>query len=358
MTCHYNPFGAGPLNDYGRAVSASVIADRLFISKNVTDEDLGESSGFLFNTPKQTFFRPSIDYRGMQLKRGIDQDDPDDKYINMQIDVNVVLKFGEKDKYIASFTHGIVPDNSARPIKGEVEELNYTREAYIGYRPTQSLGFYVGKMDKIFGLRVPDHNAYSKVAGNLTQYSSAAGFMFHLGGEKFDFGAQVFDSDGDIEKKEGEQTNGYTGKFEYSIFEDFRLGLSYLAESDKNENTKTMYATTIKSRVGKGSSVMLEVGRIVNDIKASGEITSNYIFLQNHMKLARGLNFLFTYQYYQADTDKESEVFTFAPGIQYYPWQRVETRAEIQNTRSVDDDENTPVAQDSWTFLGQVHLWF
>ena len=168
--------------------------------------------------------------------------------------------------------------------------------------------------------------------------------MFHLGGEKFDFGAQVFDSDGDIEKKEGEQTNGYTGKFEYSIFEDFRLGLSYLAESDKNENTKTMYATTIKSRVGKGSSVMLEVGRIVNDIKASGEITSNYIFLQNHMKLARGLNFLFTYQYYQADTDKESEVFTFAPGIQYYPWQRVETRAEIQNTRSVDDDENTPVA--------------
>lgn len=80
--------------------------------------------------------------------------------------------------------------------------------------------------------------------------------------------------------------------------------------------------------------------------------------MQNHLGIKRGMNFMFTYQYFQADIDKESEIFIYAPGFQYYPWQRVELRAEIQNQRVVDQDANTPVASDSWSFLGQVHLWF
>jgi len=358
LTCHYNPFGNGPLNDYGRAVSASAIADRLLIPDSVTDEQLAESSGFFFSKPSQKYLRPSIDYRGMQLDRGIDQDDPDRRYINMQIDLTLTAKFGKKDNYIATFTHGIVPDNSARPINGKTEELNYTREAYVGYRPVPSFGIYVGKMDKVFGIRVPDHNAYSRQATNLSQYSASSGVLLHYGEEKFDFGVQYFDGEGDIEKKDNEQTTGFTSTFEYSIFTDYRIGASFLSEEDINQNKKNMAAFIFKAKVGKASSLMLETGQINNELASAGETSSRYIFMQNHLNIKRGMNFLFTYQYFQADIEKESEIYMFAPGIQYYPWQRVELRAEIQNQRVVDQDTNTPVAADSWSFLGQVHLWF
>ncbi len=358
LTCHYNPFGNGPLNDYGRALGASAIADRLFIPDSVTDEKLAENSGFFFSKPSQKYIRPSIDYRGMQLNRGIDQDDPDRRYINMQIDLSLTAKFGKTDNYIATFTHGIVPDNSARPIDGKTQELNYTREAYVGYRPVPSLGFYVGKMDKVFGIRIPDHNAYSRLSTNLNQYSASTGVMVHYGEEKFDFGIQYFNGEGDIEKRDNEQTRGFTTLFEYSIFTDYRIGASLLTEEDINNNKKDIAAFIFKARVGKASSLMLETGQINNELVSSGESSSRYIFMQNHLNLKRGMNFLFTYQYLQADIDKESEIFIYAPGFQYYPWQRVELRAEIQNQRVVDEDSNTPVASDSWSFLGQVHLWF
>lgn len=359
LTCHYNPYGNGPLNDYGRAVSANVIADRLFVSEATTDEQLGERSGFLFSKPSQTWFRPSLDYRGMQFDYQIDQEKPTRRWINMQMDATVTLKFGEADKYIATFTHGIVPDNSARPdSNGDRKELNYTREAYLGIRIIPELGLYLGKMDKVFGIRVPDHNAYSKRYGNLHQYTSSTGALIHWGKEKFDLGLQYFNGKGDIEKTESEQTKGFTSKFEYSVTDNMRLGASYLSEKDINENSKDMQAILLKAGVGKGSSIMLEVGEIKNTPQTGNEKTSRYIFMQNHINLRRGLYFLTTIENYQSDITKNSEVYGIAPGIQYFPWQRCEIRAELYNIRNFVEDESSPVTNDSWSFIGQVHLWF
>ncbi len=359
LTCHYNPFGNGALNDYGRAVSANVIADRLFVSKSTTDEKLGERSGFLFFTPKQKWFRPSLDYRGMQFDQDIDQEEPNKKFIHMQMEASVTLKFGEADKYIATFTHGIVPDNSARPIDStEKEELQFSREHYVGWRPVPSIGIYAGKMDKVFGIRVPDHNAFSKKYTNLHQYSSSTGVMFHWGKEKFDLGLQNFSGVGHKEKKESEQTQGVTGKFEYNLFGQSRTGVSYLAEIDVNDNHKSMYALHTKIGVGNGSSLMLEVGDVNNTPNGGDTKTSRYYFLQTHVVLKRGLYFLTTFENYQPDTNENLEYYTVAPGIQYFPWQRFEFRAEIVNFRTFNDDTTTPVPQDSWHYIGQIHLWF
>jgi hypothetical protein len=359
MTCHYNPFGNGPLNDYGRGVSASAIADRLFVSGSTTDEQLGERSGFLFSKPSQKYLRPSFDYRGLHLERGIDQEESDKKYINMQIDIALTAKFGKTDNYIATFTHGIVPDNSVRVLDGKKEELHYAREYYIGYRPNSEMGIYLGKMDKVFGIRIPDHNAIHKTKGNLTQYSATKGAMFHWGKESFDFGIQYFNGIDDNEKTRAEETIGFTGKFEYALSADYRAGFSYLTEEDADKNQKDMAALSLKARVGKASSIMLEAGQISNTLNStSKEKTSHYLFMQNHLNISRGLNFLFTYQYFQDDIDVEAETYVFSPGIQYYPFQRLELRAEIQNQRQSDDNQDTPVIQDTWTFLGQVHLWF
>jgi hypothetical protein len=362
LTCHYNPFGNGPLNDYGRAVGATAIADRLFVSKDTSDEELGERSGFLFSKPNQTWFRPSLDYRGMQLDRQIDQDKPVRKFIHMQMDATITLKFGEADKYIATFTHGVIPDNSVRPVNGEYNELQFSKEHYIGIRPIQELGIYLGKMDKVFGIRVPDHYSYAKRFGNLHQYSASTGVMLHWGQEEFDWGVQAFDGAGHIEKKESEQTKGFTTKFEYSIHKDVRVGVSVLSEEDPNQNKKDMKALTAKFKVGNGSSVMAEFGEIVNTTNANLQTTSNYMFMQNHLNLTRGLYFITTFEYFQSDIDKDSEVYVVSPGLQYFPWQRVELRAELRNERKFSSEtinnNQTPIENDSWDFIGQVHLWF
>lgn len=359
LTCHYNPFGNGALNDYGRAVSASVVADRLFLSDSTTDEDLGKRSGFLFNNPKQKWFRPSLDYRGIQFNQDIDQEKPNEKFIHMQMEASVTLKFGARDQYIATFTHGIVPDNSARPLNGgEREELQFSREHYIGVRPTQALGIYVGKMDKVFGIRVPDHNAFSKKSTNLNQYSASTGVMIHYGKESFDLGLQNFDGTGHTEKKENEQTKGFTSRFEYNIAGNSRTGISYLSEVDPNENLRQMYALHTKVGVGNGSSVMFEVGDVNYTPKNGDTKVSRYYFLQNHILLRRGLFFLTTFENYQPDLEEGLQYYTISPGIQYFPWQRFEFRAEIVNLRTFNDDTSVPVDQDSWSYIGQVHLWF
>jgi len=358
LTCHYNPFGNGPLNDYGRAVGATAIADRLFVSKDTSDEELGERSGFLFSKPNQTWFRPSLDYRGMQLDRQIDQDEPIRKFIHMQMDATITLKFGKSDKYIATFTHGVIPDNSVKVSRRGNKELQFSKEHYIGFRPIQELGIYLGKMDKVFGIRVPDHNSFGKLYGNLHQYSASTGVLLHWGKEKFDWGIQAYDGKGHVEKIESEQTKGYTTKFEYSVHKEVRVGVSILSEEDPNQNQKDMKAITAKFKVGNGSSLMAEFGEIINTTKTNLETTSNYMFMQNHLNLTRGLFFMTTIEYFQPNTSNQLEYYSIAPGVQYFPWQRVELRAEVQNVRTFNDDENTPITNDMWNFIGQVHLWF
>jgi hypothetical protein len=69
----------------------------------------------------------------------------------------------------------------------------------------------------------------------------------------------------------------------------------------------------------------------------------------------RGLYFLTTYEQYISDTSGASEAHNFAPGIQYFPIQRVEIRAEFINSKQYA----TGLApKDTWTYLGQIHLWF
>lgn len=360
LTCHYNPFGNGALNDYGRAVSANVIAGRLFVSDSTSDEELGNRSGFFFSKPQNKWFRPSLDYRGMQWEQDIDQQEPVKKYIHMQMEANVTLKFGEADKYIASFTHGVVPDNSARPLdsSSEIEELQFSREHYIGIRPVSSFGIYLGKMDKVFGIRVPDHNAFSKKYTNLHQYSSSTGVLLHYGKESFDAGFQIFNSEGDVEKKQAEQTRGFTGKFEYDFFGNSRTGFSYLNEKDPLNKEKVVYALHSKLGVGNGSSVMFEIGDIKNTPQGGVTTTSRYMFLQNHVLLFRGFYFMTTLEHYQPNVENNFEFYRVAPGLQYFPFQRMELRAEIYNLRTFNDDQSSPVTKDNWSYIGQIHLWF
>ncbi|MBT4791203.1 MAG: hypothetical protein HON90_06500 [Halobacteriovoraceae bacterium] len=358
LTCHYNPYGNGPLNDYGRGVAASGISDRAFISKKISDEKLSDISGFYFNKPtKKSYIKPSLDYRGLYLKRDLQTDDPQTNWINMQMDASVVLELGKKKQYTVTYTHSFVPDNSlpAGHAMFDVapgEHLNFSREHYIGYKMNKSMSVYLGKMDKVFGIRVPDHTAFSRTKTGNGQYDATHGVVGHLTKEKFDLGVQVFM--GDFEKESVYRSQGLSSKFEYSVNEKLRAGISVLHE-EFDAKTNTAYAIISKIGIGKGSSVMLEFGRVNVSTTSASPITQQYIFLQNHYYLRRGLYFMTTYEQFIDDVSGASEEHRISPGIQYFPWQRLEIRADLTNNKSY----GTNVAvKDSWTFLGQVHLWF
>ena len=56
ITCHYNPFGNGPINDYGRAVSATAIGSRGFYKDSKPEDLIGKQSGFFSKNLKTPSF--------------------------------------------------------------------------------------------------------------------------------------------------------------------------------------------------------------------------------------------------------------------------------------------------------------
>src|SRR4051794_20982941 len=75
LTCHYNPLGNGPLTDYGRALGATTLSGRPpFLPASVTDEKLGEYSGFLGRQDLlPDWLRLAFAYRGLEMVSSLER---------------------------------------------------------------------------------------------------------------------------------------------------------------------------------------------------------------------------------------------------------------------------------------------
>ncbi len=367
LTCHYNPFGNGPLNDYGRGVAATGLAARFMIPESVSDDILGQRSSLIFGKPDALPVKPSIDYRGLYIKSGLEQEDqPDPKWINMQAEVSLSANWGKRKEWILTASYNTLIANSGITPKGDQprsgkpadKDLSYLREYYLGYRVNQQLGVYLGKTDKVFGIRIPDHNIKARSATRNNQYASAPGVMVHYGTEDYDAGFQIFledETEDTNEKNTSDAGSGIATKFEYSLNKRWRVGVSYLNETEKESETKYDAKSFLtKTRVGEGSSIMFEYGLVDTAIKNADTTTAQYIYLQSHMYMNRGLYFVTTYEMYTSDTSDYNETHNFGPGVQWFPLQRFEFRADLLNSKTYSSNG---ASKDSWGFYGQVHLW-
>lgn len=356
IACHYNPYGRTALNDYGRGVAASAIADRLWVPKSVTDQDLSNRSGFLFSTPKNKWFRPALDYRGLYLARNMNEYDStseafdEAEVVHMQMDANVTLQFGKRNNLLISGTYGILPNNHSFASEDEPEYIS--REHFIGYRPSKEYGIYVGKMDKIYGLGVPDHAALSKTLTQTGLQAPTHGVVLHYLAKDYELGGQAFI--GDRDKPTDEHTEGFVGRAEYNITDNVRIGGTYMMDKAET-NTKYMKAFLTKAKMGKQSSILFEFGEVDTEPESGDATTARYMFFQNFIYLSRGFYFINTIEWGKTNVDIESENFRIIPGLQYFPWQRVEIRTELRNDKVFSEDD---VPEDSWSFLGQLHVWF
>jgi hypothetical protein len=350
LTCHYNPHGNGPLTDYGRAVSATVISDRSIWEKDVTEDEIGERSGFMYQKPFSSWLRPSLNYRGLALKKNIDDKQSETEIIHMMANVNVVAKFGENDKYYASGTFGYAP--TPRGNKDSDEENYRTREAYVGMRVNENWGLYAGLMDKIFGIRVADHIAFSRTMTGLTMNDQSQSLSVHYTRPEFEAGAQYFFGN-PTQDSELRQV-GFTTQMEYTLGPKTRLGGSFLT-SESEHLSNTMFSFHGRWGFDKGSSILAEFGQVTKTpVVTEQDFTSRYLFFQNHVLLRRGTFYFTTIEFLWADVEKDDKVMRIGPGFQYFPFQGLELRFDLYNSRVFSEKNYT---KDTWSFAGQVHLW-
>lgn len=353
ITCHYNPFGNGPINDYGRAFSATAVSSRGFYDDNKPEELISQESGFFFKQPENKHFRPQASYRGLLLKRNFGEISEQTDYIHMQADLNVVLKGGENDKFISSVTFGYAPVPRSlqnTPAGDEIKEYR-TREHYIGYRPNPSWGLYAGLMDKTFGIRIVEHTSYARTTPQLTMDDQSHGVTLHYNNPSFEGGVNFFV--GNLTQEETLRMKGFAGTFEYTLFEKNRIGLSLMSESSEFLQ-ETAFAAHIRAGLDHGNSLMFEVGKVTKEPKLVADTkTEYYANFQNHIRATRGVYLLNSVEYYKNAIDKSYRV-RFGPSIQYFPLSKVELRVDLNNTRNFSQENSI---KDRWDLLAQIHLW-
>lgn len=350
LNCHYNPSGGGPLNDYGRVVSATAISSDAFLPKTWNEEKVAYTSGFLFRKPKQDWLRTQFNYRGFQVVQNPGSTKTEQKrWINMQADARLVLKFGQNDRFIMVGNYGYAPLPESF---GDDEPEWRSREHYVGFRVTPKFGLYAGLMDKVFGIKVIEHIAFSRQAPEVMQNDQTHGVLAHYLGEKWEFFAHGFA--GNLTQDEDLRMKGGSFSFEKTAFDIHRIGASVM--SSKNEYQDLLsYSAHARMNLKEGSAILTEIGQVDRKSEnGSDDRTMRYGLMQTYLRPFRGLYFLTNIEYFKRDVEESDYTVRWGPGLQYFPVQRIELRFDAYNTRNFAPQSST---KDSWMYLLQTHVW-
>lgn len=355
LTCHYNGQGNGPLNDYGRAVWSAEIAGRAFAG-NKSDEDLGNSSGFLGSKKLPGWLRPGIKARGINVQTGPGTSDSDSRNILMQADVNAAIHFDKKaDKvFVASFGYAPEPYR-IQTSSSSTEDVDkwISREHYFRLHQSKKLWMYFGMLDKVYGIRNVNHTAYSRKNVGLGQNDQAHSFIVHFIEANWEFTLDIFAGnlfqDADLRQK------GASAMFEYEIVKNWRLGASFLA-SRNDYVSNERFGLHSKTGLGEGASILFEAGLIRDTPKDLDLKQGYYVYAQAMQRVFRGMHLFFAGQSYKDDIQNgKTDYLIFSSGFVYFPRGRYELRMEAENRRRYSSQN---VSADGWNVLTQLHLSF
>lgn len=351
LTCHYNGQGNGPLNDYGRALWASEIGGRLFAGSR-SDEQLGEASGFLGSAQMPWWIRPGLKGRYMIYKPnpgGVGQQ----RSILMQAEANVAI-FLDKDQkktIVGSFGYIPVPQRLRGQTGTNVKEW-ISREHYFRYMATDSLWIYTGMMDKVYGLRISNHSAYSRTRTGLNQNDQAHGVVLHYIKPTWEFTFNGFA--GNLFQKADLRQMGGSMMWEFDVKEAWRMGLSFLQSTNKYVGLQRVGVTS-RSGLGHGSAFLFELGLTTEKPKSAEASQGSYLYSEAIQRIYRGYHLFVSAQGYKAkNVSQEPNNIKGSFGLLAFPSQRIEFRIEAENGRQLTD--NAEVTKDTWLMLAQVHI--
>lgn len=352
LNCHFNPFGGGPLNDYGRAVGATLISSDKLYPKSWTEEKIAYLSGFLFRKPKQDWLRTQINYRGFQLVKNPQSTSAETKrWINMQADARLILKFGQNDRFVGVMNYGYAPLPPGTQLPDGNESEWRSREHYVGFKFTPNIGLYAGLMDKVYGLRVIEHIAYARSVPQITQNDQVHGAALHFLTEKWEGGLHAFA--GNMNQEKELQMKGGSFMFERTVG-THRIGASVQKASNEFLDLFS-YSGHGRFNLKDGSALLAELGQTTKKAKAGTEgITSRQGLLQTYLRPYRGVYFLTNIEYNSNNIEQDDYSVRWGPALQTFPIQKLEIRFDVYNTRNFSPNSS---AKDSWQYLLQTHIW-
>lgn len=356
LTCHFNSQGSGQLNDYGRALWATEIAGRAFV-KDMSVESLGEMSRFLGKKQLPWWIRLGAKFRQIWIRSNPTRSTAQSRDILMQADMNVALFTSQSQRFgfISTFGYAGEELQQLNEFTGRGDSAFISREHYFRWQTTDSLWLYLGKMDKVYGIRHANHTAYSRARNGLSQNDQAHGLVAHYIKSNWELSLNVFA--GDLTQEEEFQEQGASVMFEYDLKDNLRLGVSTLvSETDSFERSLVGFHS--KSGLGHGVSFLNEVGLISSASKLGSNPDDQigyYLYSEAMQKIIRGYHVFATAQAFKNDMKGEvPDSLRLGMGFLIFPLQRFEFRFDVENTRSLSS--GAEVREDAWAFYGQVHL--
>lgn len=354
ITCHFNGQGNGPLNDYGRALFTTEIAARGFASKSESEESLAARSGFLGAKPLPWWIRPGVKYRGLYFINNPGMQTQVQRYVTMQADLNAAFLLDKDAKKIFVVSAGYSPTPASRQGNKEADDKNLiSREHYFRWQNSQQLFTYYGLMDKVYGLRIADHTAFSRSATGVAMNDQTHGVMAQYYGQGWEVTGHAFLGNLLQEAADVRQKGG-SAMFEYDIFEKNRIGTSLLYSNNEYVQ-KTRLEVHTKLGLLKGNSMLFEFG-LVKDTPATGPAKNMgaYAFFEGSYFVRRGYNLISQLEYYNATLGPDSpDLMRWTFGLLAFPMSKAEWRTMFVNSRSLTD---TAVAPDQWMLQTQLHL--
>ncbi len=347
--CHVNPFGNGPLSDYGRAVGAIAVSGKTFWASNSSDEELALASNFL-GRKKMKYIKPSADVRGLLLMRGLQTESSSTAFIPMQADVSLSIPFPEHKNWVSA-TLGYYPDRSS---SGNNDDLPLiSREHYAATTINKSNKVLLGMMDIPFGIRTADHTAYSRTGTQLTMNDQAHQLLWYNFGKEYDLGVSV--SAGNLFQESDKRQKGASVFFEHELWSKTRFGFSSLY-SKNSYRSRLMNAVHARIGATEGSAVLIEIGTVLQKTQIPTSNFKSYFLFENMFRISKGLHLLLLGEFKTENTfGPARRDLRIGPAIQYFPAPRLEIRADFQTTRSLG---SISVEKDQIDLLAQVHLWF
>lgn len=352
-TCHYNSNGNGPLTDYGRALFATAIAAKPWISSlGRTDEELGEKSGFLGPLALPSWIRPFAGFRGMALISGIGTDSGSSRFIPMDLHAGMVLK-AFKDRVFFSGSMALAPSTTT-DASGQVvhSTVLMTREHWVTVRPWKQFEISAGLTDVAFGIRAAEHTAYIRSLTGLSMNDQTHGVLLHASGAKWD--ASLHGFLGNLLQESALRQQGVSATGEVELADRMRFGVSALSSSS---DFRSRMLGALHARVGfsEGSSLLAEFSINREDPVDDGldAYVGDSLFLQSTLGVARGWNLLFTFEHAATDFGTGQLLFRAGPTLQYFPMQRVELRVDLTSSRTMGVDQ---VDSDQLAVQTQLHL--
>jgi len=353
LTCHVNGLGNGPLNDYGRALWSAEIASRAFYPKSMSDEDIADQSGFLGKPDRLPYWiRPHVKHRQIQITTGLQGPDENRMHFKMQDDIGLTVS-NESGKYAGVVTYAPVQYNRLPRT-----ERYIAREYYLRAEIVETWWLYVGLIEKVFGIRNVDHSSFQRTFQGFNPKLNSAngnaqsnGVILHKISDNWEVAGNVFTGNPheDVENRQ----KGFSVMGEYGVDEFKRLGASAMtAKNDRLQ--KDIYAVHYRQGLGKGSAFLFEYGYLQEQPVANPQTRGSYNLFQTNINIVRGYNLKTTIERYNAEFKASSpDIWRWGIGILAFPLPRIELRADVINGRSFYEG---PVADDSWTYQGQIHV--